>query len=140
MSLTARVVANLNILNANGQLIYQSQPTSLTITPALDLGPTPGMISCSTAGTDINLSQLTTAGVCRIFNKDPTNFVTVGMWDGTHFHPLMEIRAGEFWIFRLSRELGNEYGTGTSVTSAADTLRIKADTAACEVVVDAFNA
>lgn len=102
-------------------------------------GPTPGAISVSVAGTDVSLAQLTTPGFCVITNLDLTNFVSVGTWGDSEFIPLIEVGPGEFAMFKLSRNLGKSYGVGTGTTDSGATLRLKADTAACKVLVEAFE-
>jgi hypothetical protein len=89
-------------------------------------GPVPGALSIATAGTDISFAQLTTPGYCKITNLDATNYVEYGIWNGTTFYPLGEILAGQSYVIRLSRNVGS-------------TLRFRANTAACNVVVEAFE-
>lgn len=126
-------------------LDYRSNPTAFTADVDGSKGPTPGDITCTIAGTDADLSELSVPGLCRIENHDATNYVTVGIWDPETglFYPLMELRPGEYWIFRLSRLLFGEFGTDPAVgTTGPNTnrLRIKADTASCSVLVEAFEA
>lgn len=102
-------------------------------------GPTPGAVACSTAGTDISLAQMTTPGYCKITNLDPTNYVSVGTFGDAEFIPLMEVGPGEFAFFKLNRNFGKSYGVGTGTTDSGATLRIKADTATCKVLVEAFE-
>lgn len=123
-----------------GKLEYQSKPTAFKADVSVAGGPTPGTILCTTDGTDVSLSELTIPGLCRIQNLDNANFVEVGIWDGVSYYPMMELLTGETFVFRLARDLGEEFGTGTGTTGAAiNTLRIKADTASCEVLVEAFE-
>lgn len=128
------------------KLSYQSLPTSFTAdmdgTPD---GPTPGAITATLDGTDIDFSELESFGVCRIQNLDSTNFVDVGIVDPEteKFYPILRLLAGESFPMRLSPNLQEEYGTGAGTgTTGANTnrLRIKADTAPCNVIVDAFPA
>jgi hypothetical protein len=140
----AQIRASLQI-KGSGNLDYQSAPTAFTADVAGNKGPVPGAISATAAGvgaggTDVDFSELTQPGLCRIQNLDTTNFITFGIWDGTQFFPLGEVLAGESFVFRLSRDLSEEFGTGTGTTgTAANSLRIKADTAACNVLVEAFE-
>ncbi len=127
----------------SGNLTYQSQPTAFNADMDSAKGPTPGAFSASVAGTDVNLSQLVRPGLCRIMNLDEDNFVHVGIWspDAHLFFPLMELLPGETYVLRLSRDLGDEYlGAGTGTGAPPNTLRVKADTAACNVLVEAFEA
>ena len=126
-----------------GKLKYSGQPTSFTADVAGTKGPTPGAIDVSIEGTDIDLGELTTPGLCRLMNLDDTNYVVYGIWDpeGARFYPLGELLPGETYVIRLARMIEEEYGTGTG-TVGADTnrLRMKADTATCNIVVEAFEA
>jgi hypothetical protein len=77
-------------------------------------------------------------------NLDADNFFAYGIWDpeGHTFYPLGELLVGEFTILRLSRDLQEEYGTAPGTgTIGADTnrLRLKAHTAACIALVEAFE-
>ncbi len=92
------------------------------------LGPTPGALLVSTGGTNILLTQITIPGMCVFTNLDPDNFVQVGIDDGASFFPFMDILPGESYVVRLANDI-----------DTADNLHMKADTAACEVVVEAFE-
>jgi hypothetical protein len=147
MSNEATIRSSLIILKDDGSgttlLQYAGQPTAFQADVTGTFGPTPGAFAASTAGTDVDLTELTTPGLCRIMNQDDTNYVTVGMWDpeGSTFYPMMELLPGETYVFRLSRSIEEEYSTGTGTTGAnTNRLRIKADTAACNVLVEAFEA
>jgi hypothetical protein len=143
----ATIGSNLSI--SQGNTNYQSRPQSFTADISGLAGPTPGAISAATSFTIVSLTQITSAGgvpgLCRIMNLDQTNFVEVGIYDSGHssFYPLMELLPGETYVFRLSRYLGEEMdttpGTGTSSTATVS-LAIKADVAACQVLVEAFAA
>ena len=138
MANEATIRASLTVLKAN--LNYRSFPSEFKADVAGTLGPTPGAFSVSVAGVDVDLSELTVPGLCRIANQDATNFVEVGIWDGVSFYPMMDVLPGEWWVFRLAASLTDEFGTGTGTTGPAiNTLRIKADTAACNVLVEAFE-
>ncbi len=125
-----------------GKIEYRSSPTQFSADVTGSKGPSPGAVDISTAGTDIDFSELTTPGLCRIQNQDPTNYVTYGIWDPENntFFPLGELLPGETYPLRLSRLLQEELGTGSG-TSGADTnrLRFKADTASVVVLVEAFE-
>jgi len=126
MANEARVSSNLTL--TKGNLDYASRPSSFTadVATANPTGPTPGSILVATAGTDIVLTQLTTPGYVVLKNYDDTNFVEYGIWDGGTFHELGEVQAGEQYVLRFSRNLSG--------------FRLKADTAACECSVEAFEA
>jgi len=110
-------------------------------------GPTPGVVTVPVDGTDVDLSRLNQlGGFCRIQNLDATNFITVGVADPANgeFYPIMDILPGETYPLRLSRFLGCRYpilgtGTGTGTAGADVMLHIRADTAECDALVEAFD-
>ena len=126
-----------------GEIEYANRPTMFQALVTGRKGPSPGAIGCSVAGTNVDFGELTTPGLCRIQNIDPTNYVTIGIWDPefSKFYPLLELLAGESYIYRLSRDLAWEYGTATGTASGPETntLQIRADTAPCNVLVEAFE-
>ena len=140
MSNEAQIRSSLSIVSDN--LTYRSQPTAYNADVAGSKGPVPGAIAVSTVGTDVDFSELTTPALCKIQNLDDTNFVEYGIWDpeGSTFYPLGELLPGEFSVLRLSRNLQQEFGTGTGTTGAdTNRLRFRADTATLQVSVEAFE-
>ena len=138
MSDEATLLVSLQI--KNGNLDYRSYPTSFTADVTGKKGPVPGAITAPTSGVSVSLAELTTPGLCRIANLDETNYVTVGILDPDgDFYPLMEVLPGEFYTLRLSRALGQSWGVGTATTDSGCTLHIQADTASCNVLVEAFE-
>ena len=135
---------NVSLQIKKGNITYASQPSGFQADVDSDpvLGPTPGAFEVSTQGTDADLSRLTApGGLCRIQNLDEDNYVTWGAYDpvSTVFQPLGELLPGESYILRLSRSLGDEYtGTGTG-SDVNGTLRFRADTDSCIVLVEAFD-
>lgn len=127
--------------SSSGGTQYRSLPGQVTATLEEMIGPVPGMVTATVAGTTVDLSLLNTPGPCRIMNLDVTNYVTLGIYDGAAYFPLVEVRPGESFVFRLYRFLGSEFtGTGTGTPADVNTLMVKADTAACKVLIEAFNA
>lgn len=138
MANEANINASLNIKIGNNQ--YRSVPTSFKADVADGKGPSPGAVTCDVLpGTNIDLSELVQPALCRLMNIDDTNFVTVGVYDGTSFYPLLDLLPGETYIVRLSRYINQEF-VGTGTNADANNLRIVADTAACDVLVEAFEA
>lgn len=132
-----------SLILRSGNIDYSSKPTTFNGDMSGAKGPTPGAIEVSVAGIDVDLSELTVPGYCVLHNLDDTNYVDVGIWDPDYslFYPLLELRAGEIYVLRLSRNLASEYGTGAGTAGASNnTLRLKANAAACDVVVEAFEA
>jgi hypothetical protein len=147
MSNEAQIQASLTITKTvGGNLQYRSYPTLFNADVTGAMGPTPGAIEVLTAGTDVDLSQIQTyPGFCRITNQDSTNWVSYGIWDPTisRYFPLGEVLPGEFFILRLSRELGEIFAPGTGTGTAGPSnnrLRFKAHTSNCIVLIEAFEA
>jgi len=148
MSGEASIQASLmiNKTDASGNVNYRSYPTQFNADVDGALGPTPGAFVVSIYGTDVDLSELSQPGLCRISNQDSTNYVTYGISDPEtdKFYPLGEILPGEFFILRLSRMLGWEFaeaGIGTGTTGVkTNTLCFIANTTDCVVLVEAFEA
>lgn len=131
-----------SLIIKSGELDYGSKPTAFNADVAGSKGPSPGAITVATTGTDVDLSELSSPSLCRLMNLDGTNYVTVGVWDPENslFFPSLELLPGETYIVRLSRFLQWEFGTGTGTSgSETNTLRMYADTAACDVLVEAFE-
>lgn len=142
----ATIQSSLQILFPSGVADYRGQPTQFNADVGVDAGPYVGVKSVTQAGINIDLSALTSlGGFCRFHNQDTvassTNYVEVGAWDGTAiFFPLLELLPGETYVVRLSRNLGEEFGTGTGTTGAGNNfLRLKAFNATVNVLVEAFN-
>jgi hypothetical protein len=148
MSGEAKIQISLQITKSDyvGNVNYRSYPTQFDADVDGALGPTPGAFMVSVYGTDADLGQLTTPGLCRISNQDSDNFVTYGIKDPEtdKFYPLGELLPGEFFVLRLSRNLGWEdtaSGTGTGTSGPkTNLLHFRADTADCAVLVEAFEA
>lgn len=105
------------------------------------VGPTPGSFTVAVSGTDVDLSKLTTPGLVRFVNMDPTNYVTWGPYDEDTdvYYPLGEILPGESYVIRLHRFFLREMtGTGT-LSGEASALRFVANNASCVVSVEAFD-
>jgi hypothetical protein len=127
-----------------GNVDYVSRPDSYTadLEGATMKGPTPGAVAVSTEGTDIDLTQLTNPGYCRIRNIDTVNSFEWGVYDpeNDRFIVVGELAPGEPALFRLSRNFGQEYtDTGTGTTAATNTLRCKALGGASVALVEAFQ-
>ena len=143
MANEAQITSILRIVK--GSMTYQSQPSSFMADVDGEGGPTPGAILVSTAGTNIDLSQLTVPGLCRIQNLDTTNYVQYGIWDPETeaFYPLGELLPGETFSFRLARDIQEQYGAGTGTgtgDAGLNRLRFKAIGDNCIVLIEAFEA
>lgn len=129
-----------------GKIEYLSQPVTFRADVAGEHGPTPGAVLIATTGTEIDLSQLTQPGLCRLQNLDDTNVVEVGIVDPqlspSIFFPMIELLAGESYVVRLSRALKKEFGTGTGtgqLTGATNKLWARAYNQACVLLIEAFE-
>jgi hypothetical protein len=129
MSNSFTVVSQLKQTNGNGQTTYQSLPNSFSAIQTNANGPSPGMITATTGGTNISLSQLAVPALCRIMNTDATNYVTIGTYVGTTFTPFMELQPGESFVFRLSR----------SILGGGAVLRAVGNAGSVNVLVEAFD-
>ena len=103
-------------------------------------GPSPGAFTASVGGTIIDFSAIGTPRLCWVENYDATNFVTIGLYDGSNFFPVFEVLPGEAWPIPLSRYLNQEFqGTGTGTNADVNDLMIIADTAPCRVSIEGFG-
>lgn len=130
------------LLISKNNLNYQSQTTNFTEDVSGSKGPSPGAITVSTEGTDVDLSELTTPGLCELRNLDQTNYVEYGIRDPSTgiFYPLGEIPPGKGYVLRLSRNLQESYtNTGTGTSADTTKFHIKANRADCIVLVAAFE-
>ncbi len=141
MANEAAISVSLRI--SKGGLYYQSLPSSFRADVDGSGGPTPGAFTATTAGTDVDLSALSNPGLCRIQNLSDTYYVEVGVWnaDQSEFYPMLRLLPAESFIVRLSPLVNQEYsGVGTGTTGELNTLRVKAESQPCLVLVEAFEA
>jgi hypothetical protein len=123
-----------------GNLDEEGRPNRFTLTMTGTKGPTPGSILVPTTGI-VDLSALDTPGACWVHNTDDTNFVTMGIYDGTRFYPLLKFPPDAAYPVILSNYLNQEFvGTGTGTNADINYLMLIADTAACQVIVKAYSA
>jgi len=142
-SLQIRIVdPTTNVL----QMQYTSNPAQFQGNVSVAKGPSPGLVSVTPNGTDVDLSKLTEPGYVRMMNQDATAYVDVGLYvlaTGIFF-PLFEIKPGESYIYRFSRNLFEEVvgsTTGTAAGTPFASLRLRATTnhSAVNVLVEAFE-
>lgn len=117
----------------NGNLAFSSSPTSFQANQSVANGPSPGAVKALTSGTTVSFAELTLPGWAAITNTDASNFVTYGLFDGSTFRPLGELRPGETAVLRFSR-------TMLTANAAADVFRLVADTATVIVLVNCLDA
>lgn len=115
-----RISASMSV--ENGNLSFSQNYGSKSYDQTNIGGPTPGMVEIGTAEETQAFSELTTPGWVTIQNLDDTNFVQWGFSAGVYGGKLL---AGDTaGPFRLN---------------GSTTLYLKADTAACRVVINALE-
>lgn len=128
-----------------GNLRYRHPKASFQADMTGSLGPTPGALLISVDGTDIDLGEIAIPGFVVVDNYDETNFFTLGIWDPdtSLFYPFLEVGPGEFYPFKFSRFLLDEFdigGLGTGTTGPSNqVLRAYADTADLNGFVGVFE-
>lgn len=133
MSNEAIVRVSLQIKKDN--VDYQSRPNAFQADIVTASGPTPGEVTVTTSGVDISLTELSAlGGLCKLTNLDLTNWVEYGTKAGSYFSPLGEIKPGETYIIRLSRNL-----VIGSLGTATHTFSFRANSASCKVLIEAFE-
>jgi hypothetical protein len=138
------IVVSESLQITKGSLSYSSAPRGFTASMAGGNGPSPGFVVASTSGTTVVLTSLKPGGMCWMQNLDPTNFIEVGVYapDVAEFIPVMELLPGEHHRIRLSRYLGQEFGSvpGTGSTGHGVLLQLKGVGGPCSAIVEAFDA
>lgn len=136
------VRTTLRVVKSGGNLNYAPSIRSFNEDLASEKGPTPGYLSVSVDGENVLFDELVTPGRVRIQNLDATNYVEYGLHDGTIFHPWGELLPGTEVTFRFSRNFREEANVapGTGTTGNVNYFYLKANTAACGVIVDCFEA
>ena len=109
------VTGSIRCVNGNQSFLFA--PPNLAITQSAIGGPTPGYWVVGTSEESNAFTELTTEGWLMMQNMDATNYVEWGFSTGVYGGRL---KAGEFALFRCNPAL---------------TLYMKANTAACKVVV-----
>lgn len=146
MASEARITTSLSIQKRSGTIPlidYISRPSSFQADVDGTKGPTPGSVLISVNGTNIDLTQLGTPGLCRFFNKSASYAVLVGRWDEAlaNFYPFLMLKPGESYVVRLAPDVEDEYsGTGTDTTASVTTLRAIALGQDVDLLVEAFEA
>ena len=128
MSDEARIHSYLQI--AKGTLEYKSAPVAFQADIATEKGPSPGAFTAISTGngTQISFANLSTPALAVIHNFDDDNYVDFGIVVSATFYPVAEIQAGEHYIYRFSRNMNKNI------------FYIRANTASCDVSVEAFEA
>lgn len=93
-------------------------------------GPFPGLLTITTQGVDIDLTEGVSFGPCYLQNFDTENWWQLGLWDGLDFFPFADVPPSWKYPIFLPNEITLGYGTGTGTGTTEDglTLRAKAKT------------
>lgn len=125
MAATITVQSNMRIVGDNQNRDYQSQ--QYTEDAVSGFGPSPGYMTITEEGVDVDISELESLGRAILSNYSADHSFDVGLWDGTEFYPLLEIPAGQQYPIKFSSSLGNSFGTGTGTLGQDLSLRVKAN-------------
>lgn len=124
-----------------GTLSYQSNPINFQGSMTVVRGPYPGMVTVPIDGVNVAFTPLARPAEIWLHNIDKTNYVEFGVHDGSIFHPIGELLPGHMATFRLSRNIGVEENVpGTGTTGVVNQFFLRANKAACDVRVDAWDA
>jgi hypothetical protein len=115
--MAGEIVVQASLRVSNGNSSFAFAPSALSVDQAAIGGPTPGFWVVGTTEESNNFPELTTEGWLIMQNQDATNYVQWGFATGVYGGRL---KAGEIALFRCEPGL---------------TLYMKANTAACKVVV-----
>ncbi len=129
-------------ISISGRRIYNPPAASFRVDVSTAKGPTPGSVTATAGGVDVDLSQLTVPGLCHIINYSTTDFLEYGVYDPEtdRFYPLGEVAAEGEYIFEFSRNLFGEFaGTGTAELSATNRFRVRGGNSTIECTVNAFE-
>jgi hypothetical protein len=123
-----------------GHLQYASAPAAFSADMAGAKGPTPGAVTVTTAGDDIDLSGLTTPGWVFLFNTSASYAVEWGVHDGSVFHPVGWLLPGCGYPIMFSPNLGEEHvASGTGTTGTVNTFHMKSYGGPAVVKAEAFE-
>jgi len=118
------ITINHDIRIENGAYVSGPTPSRAQITQTNPGGPSPGSVTISTTAASISHS-LTTLGICRITNLDPTNFIKIGNYSGGTLYPFIKIKPNDPpFVFRLMPGI---------------TIGAQADTASCKAAIEIYE-
>lgn len=122
---------SINLRLANGSFKDSFNPGALAIDQAA-AGKWSNVVNIGTSEEDVTLAELTTEGICVLQNLDATNYVEWGKKDGSN-------------NMQAIGRLGPTTNDGACPVAVfgfnpGATLRMKANTAACEVLITVYEA
>lgn len=115
--------ASMRLTNGNFKNVWT--PGTLTVDQATARGGNPGCVNIGTSEEAISFGDLTTPAWIFIQNLDATNYVTWGPTSGGAMVAVGKLLPGEFALYRMA---------------ASVTLRMQANTAACNVEIRCYDA
>lgn len=134
----------LGLTVRTGNLDFRSSPTTCRFDVPTSKPPTPGYVSAPVGGVDVDLSAITTPGLCLLHNTGDTYDVEYGIHDSTKFQPWGVLRPGKIAFFEFSENFGQEptipTGTATGTDTVVDQLRVRGLLGTGEVNVLVFEA
>lgn len=142
MANEARIQVSLQI--TKGNLNFRSYPTAFMADIENGFGPSPGAITVTPEGVDVDLSVFTEPGWALLINLDEDNYVDYGLYDADSlmFYFWGRLKPGMPACFELSPRFGEQHydtGTSTSVSDSNNRLRFIANNANCNVLVNIFD-
>lgn len=84
----------------NGSFVDQWTPSELSIDQAAQ-GAAGGVQTVTTTAAALGVTGLSTIGYARFRNLDATNFVQIGPYVSSTFHPAIKLKPGELAVLRL---------------------------------------
>lgn len=106
-------------------------------------GPTPGIVLAVDTWAQVDLSLLTTPGLCFLANLSEDYTVVIGLRDTAsgEYYPLLDLLPGEAYPVRLSQFIGQELEStaGTGTAGSGCTLALKGVGGSAYVRVEAFE-
>jgi hypothetical protein len=106
-------------------------------------GPTPGIVLATESWAQVDLSMLTTPGLCYIANLSEDYTVCIGTRDTAsgEYSPTLDFLPGEGYPVRLSQFLGQELEStsGTGTAGSGCTLAVKGIGGSAYLRVEAFE-
>ena len=124
--------ASINVRLANGTLKDSFNPGSLKFDQS-NQGKWSSIVNIGTSEEDVTFTDITTEGLCVLQNLDTTNYVSWGKKDGSNNMQAI----GRLPAAPSSTEPGMP---AVFMYEPGATLRMQANTAACDVLVTIFEA
>lgn len=130
--------------STNVKVLNVSKQAEFRVTVDGQKGPAPGAITASRGGEIVDLSMFTIPSLCYIESQDGDtgNYVELCIYDPQtgKTYPFIEVGAGELYVFKLTRNLLEEYaGTGTGTTGPTNKLLVRSFNNPANVVIGAFE-